>query len=230
MKKFFDYVVKKLGKKEYYLDEGISNYFMAYLMLLKLVQLKKGFFLKIRLKKSSGLVFVGRHTRVLSAKKIKVGKTFSLGDNVKINALSKYGVQIGDNVSILDNTIIECTGVLRSLGAGLDIGNDVGIAQNCFIQVRAKVTIGNNVNFGPYVKVFSENHNFSNRELPIKNQGETRLPVVIEDDVWIGASATILGGVTIGKGSIIAAHSLVNKDVMPYTIVGGVPAKFIKKR
>jgi acetyltransferase-like isoleucine patch superfamily enzyme len=104
----------------------------------------------------------------------------------------------------------------------------VGIAQNCFIQVRGEVIIGNNVIFGPGVSVFSENHKFSDPDIPIVGQGEIRKGVVIEDNVWIASGATILDGVHIGNNSIVAAGSVVNKNVPPYAIVGGVPAKILK--
>lgn len=93
------------------------------------------------------------------------------------------------------------------------------------------ITIGNNVMMGPYCMIFTSDHETSNLSIPMCRQGFTKVePVVIEDDVWIGARVIILKGVRIGKGSIIAAGSVVAKDVEPYTVVGGVPAKFIKKR
>ena len=159
-----------------------------------------------------------------------MGKTVTIGNYVQINALSREGIVIGDNVSILNNTIIECTGVIRNMGEGLVIGSNVGIAQNCFIQVRGRVMIGNDVIFGPGVYLFSENHNFDNPDLPVSSQGETRKGVMIDDGVWIGTRAVILDGVKIGRNSIVAAGSVVNKDVPPYAIVAGVPAKIIKER
>ena len=90
--------------------------------------------------------------------------------------------------------------------------------------------IGNDVIFGPGVYLFSENHNFDNPDLPVSSQGETRKGVMIDDGVWIGTRAVILDGVKIGRNSIVAAGSVVNKDVPPYAIVAGVPAKIIKER
>ena len=110
------------------------------------------------------------------------------------------------------------------------IGNNVGISQNCFIQVRGNVNIGNNVIMGPNVSIFSENHNFTNPDLPVNIQGESRKGVIIEDGVWIGTRSVILDGVKIGENSIIAAGSVVVKDVPPFSIVGGVPAKVLKSR
>jgi len=190
----------------------------------------RGFWIKQFFLKSNGILFVGINSKIRFRNKISVGKTVFFGDYVEINALSKRGVLIGNNVSILKGTIIECTGVIRDLGEGLIIGNNVGIAQNCFIQVRGMVEIGNNVILGPGVSIFSENHNFSDPNKYINEQGETRKGVVIKNGVWIGSNVTILDGVTIGAHCIIAAGSVVNKNLPEYTIAGGVPAKVLKNR
>lgn len=230
IKKIIDKIINILGKANYHIDLSVSDYDLYIILKIKLLQLIRGLFLKLFLKESKGLIFLGKRTKIKFKSKIRFGKTTTIGDNVEINALSKFGISFGNNVSVLNNTIIECTGVLSKLGEGLIIGNNVGIAQNCFIQVRGRVKIGNNVIFGPGVSIFSENHNFNNLDIPISMQGETRQGVKIEDGVWIGTRAVILDGVTVGANSIIAAGSIVNKDVHPYTIVGGIPAKIIKYR
>jgi len=180
--------------------------------------------------KESGVLFVGRNCKLKHCNKIIFGKTIIIGDNVNINALSKHDIKVGNNFSLGANSIIECTGVIRNMGEGLLIGNNVGIAQNCFIQVRGFVEIGDNVIMGPNVSIFSENHNSDDSDLPINMQGETRKGVKIENGVWIGTRAVILDGVKIGKNSIVAAGSVVTKDVPEFAIVAGVPAKVIKLR
>lgn len=224
-------IIQGLGKDNYQLDDTLTTTDLFKVVWEKAWSAIRGvFFLKPFLKQSSGIIFMGRGVKLKYKNKIRVGKTFTLGDHVEINALSRQGVTIGDNVSILKNTIIECTGVIRDLGEGLTIGSNVGISQGCFIQVRGKVTIGSHVIFGPNVSVFSENHNFDRTDEYIINQGATRKGVTIGDGVWIGAGSTILDGVTIGENAIVAAGSVVNKDVAPFAIVGGVPAKEIKNR
>lgn len=223
-------LIQKLGKANYTVDERLTSSDLYITLRSKFFALMRGLLLKMFLGSSQGLVFSGRRTRIKYKRKIRVGKTLTIGDNVEINALSRDGIKIGNNVSIQSNTIIECTGVIRDLGEGLEIGDNVGIAQNCFIQVRGKVVIGNDVIFGPGVYLFSENHNFDNPDLPVVVQGETRKDVIIEDGVWIGSRAVILAGVRISRNSIVAAGSVVNKDVPEYSIVGGVPAKIIKTR
>jgi acetyltransferase-like isoleucine patch superfamily enzyme len=221
-------LMRKILRKDYVIDSGLSSYDIIIILSGKVFDLIRGYRVKCFLGSSRGLIFVGRRCKIRHKSHIHLGRTINIGDNVEINALSKEGVKIGNNVTILRNTIIECTGVIRNIGVGMEIGNNVGIAQNCFIQVRGKVIIGNDVIFGPGASVFSENHNFSDIEKTIREQGETRIGVTIEDGVWIGSRAIILDGVTVGRNSIIAAGSVVNKNVPPYSIVGGIPAKVIK--
>lgn len=225
-----DKIIQRSGKSGYTVDNDISFLNMLILLSTKFLEIVKGFFIKIYFKKTKGLVFIGRRTNLKHCNLITAGRTLFIGDNVSINALSKKGILFGNNVSIHRNTIIDCTGGIRSLGEGLIIGNNVGFSPNCFIQVRGIVRIGNNVIFGPGAKIFSETHNFNSTEIPILEQGETRIGVIIEDNVWIGADVIILDGVTIGKDSIIAAGSLINKSVEPFSIIAGVPGKLIKMR
>ena len=93
--------------------------------------------------------------------------------------------------------------------------------------IYGKVLIGCYVMIAPNCMLAGGNHGFSNIESPMIFQNNSSKGIIIEDDVWIGANSTILDGVTIGKGAIIAAGSVVKKDVKPYEIVAGVPAKNI---
>ena len=105
------------------------------------------------------------------------------------------------------------------------------IAYNCSISGEsAGVYIGKNVMIAPNVVIVAFNHGFEDMEIPMFNQKNTEAPIIIEDNVWITSNCTIGKGVRIGTGSIIGANSFVNKDVPPYSIVGGVPAKILKSR
>ena len=83
---------------------------------------------------------------------------------------------------------------------------------------------------GPRVSLFAENHNFERTDLTMREQGVTRQEIVVEDDCWLASGSIILAGVTVGRGSIIAAGAVVTKDVPPYSIVGGNPGKIIRLR
>lgn len=93
--------------------------------------------------------------------------------------------------------------------------------------VIGPVTIGSHVNLAQGVVVTALNHNFSDKSLRIDQQGISTRSVVISDDVWVGANAVILPGVTIGTHAVVAAGAVVTKDVPPHTVVAGVPAKVI---
>ena len=224
-------IISKTKGQNYDVTHDFSTRDTILIIFNKSMALIKGtLFVKPFLKSSKGFVFKEKGAKVSFANKVRCGKNLFLKRNSYINGLSKQGITIGDNFSLGQHAIIECTGVLRNIGESLTIGNNVGINHYCYIGVRGKITIGDNVIFGPRVSVFSENHNFNRSDIPIKDQGETRKDTVIGNNVWIGASAVILSGIKIGDGAIIAAGSVVNKDVPSNTIVAGVPAKMIKKR
>lgn len=111
------------------------------------------------------------------------------------------------------------------------MGKGSSIAQNCTISGGdAGVFVGENVMIAPNVVIVAFNHGYESLTIPMSKQKNTEDAVVIEDDVWIAANCTISKGVRIGRGSIIAANSFVNKNVPDYSIFGGVPAKFISSR
>ena len=111
----------------------------------------------------------------------------------------------------------------------VELGNNSGIGINAHLD--GKVIIGNDVMMGPDVCIFVRNHKFDRTDIPMNMQGATiERPVIIGDDVWIGARVIILPGVKIGNGAIIGAGSVVTKDVPDYAIVGGNPAEIKKYR
>lgn len=111
----------------------------------------------------------------------------------------------------------------------IKLGNGAGIGAGCSIPTG--VSIGENVMMGIDILMFTNEHRHDDITIPMGYQGRTEVePIVIEDDVWIGSRSLIMKGVTIGHGAIIAAGSVVTKDVPPYEIWGGNPAHFLKSR
>jgi acetyltransferase-like isoleucine patch superfamily enzyme len=109
--------------------------------------------------------------------------------------------------------------------AGVSIGANSRINRDCMIDVRGGVRIGDNVSISPQVAISTAAHSAADPAFRVEIR-----PVVIEDNVWIGMRAMILGGVTLGRGSVVAAGAVVTKDVPPLTIVAGVPARPIGVR
>lgn len=132
-------------------------------------------------------------------------RIFSLGDYSVIESFACINNAVGD-VIIGDHTRI---GLHNTIIGPVDIGSHVNLAQG--------------------ITVSALNHNFSDASKRIDEQGVSTTPVTIEDDVWIGANAVILSGVTIGEHCVVAAGAVVTKDVPPHSLVAGVPAKVIKK-
>ena len=111
----------------------------------------------------------------------------------------------------------------------LKIGNHSGIGVRAYLQ--GDITIGDYVMMAPDVSIFTINHNTERIDIPMCRQGNAEeKPVIIGNDVWIGTRVTIMGGVTVGDHSIIAAGAVVTKNVPDYAVVGGVPATIIKYR
>lgn len=121
-------------------------------------------------------------------------------------------------------------GLVINFPENVRLGNNLIFNRNVSITARKRVTLGNDVMLGPNVVINDSNHLFIDKDTPITKQGHTAEEIVIEDDVWIAANCVILKGVHIGKGAVVAAGSVVTKDVPPYAVVAGVPARQIKNR
>jgi len=175
-------------------------------------------------------IFFGKGIKLLNTKKISFGKWTQIGDFVKISALGKEGVYLGNNFSIGDFSRIIVATSFHNIGNFIKIGNNVGIGEFAYLGGAGGLTIGNNVIVGQYFSCHPENHNFDDLHQLIRLQGTSRKGIEIGDNCWIGSKVTILDGVQIGEGSIVAAGSVVNKSYPPNSIIGGVPAKLLKER
>lgn len=169
---------------------------------MKLFRLIRSIVFSIRTKN------IGKRVKVLGKCCLRANPKIILGKNVVIypNVIfwGSGTIKIGDNCMIGDNVILFC-----QKSGGIEIGNNTLIAANCYI--------------------IDSNHGTSKNDL-IMNQPLISKKIFIGDDVWICSSCTIIGGVSLGKGSVVGANSMVNKDVLEYNIVGGVPAKYLKER
>jgi acetyltransferase-like isoleucine patch superfamily enzyme len=112
----------------------------------------------------------------------------------------------------------------------IEFGDNFFANYNCYLYSKTSIIkIGDNCLLGPDVLIINTNHRITKSKL-IRDQDDIDLPIIIGNDVWIGAKAIVLAGVRIGNGAVIAAGAVVTNDVEPYTVVGGVPARRIKDR
>jgi maltose O-acetyltransferase len=119
--------------------------------------------------------------------------------------------------------------VYLGFGRGIRIGDNSGLGAGA--ELHGPLTIGSNVMISPAVLIHTRNHEFSDTKIPINAQGY-RAPrlVTIEDDVWVGARVIILPGVTIGRGSVVGAGTVLSRSVPPYSIVAGNPGRAVRSR
>lgn len=174
--------------------------------------------------------FIASKVTLRHARSLTLGRNTSIGSGVTIDALSERGIRLGDNVTIDSGAILRGSGVIRHLGVGIDIGARTSIGAFNVLLGQGGIVIGEDCLLSPKVTVVSENHIYADTMVPIREQGEERLPTIIGADVWIGAGAVILGGSHIGRGAIVAAGAVVRGDVEPNSIVGGIPARVLGHR
>ena len=129
--------------------------------------------------------------------------------------------------SLGDYSVIESFACINNAVGDVIIGDHTRIGLHN--TIIGPVTIGSHVNLAQGITVTALNHNFEDSDKRIDEQGVSTTPVIIEDDIWIGANAVILPGVTIGNHSVVAAGAVVTKNVPPHSLVAGVPAKIIKQ-
>lgn len=138
-----------------------------------------------------------------------------------------YHSTVFSNISFKGTAKIEP--YCRIIGTPLiTIGNNFYMNVDC--HLLGEITIGNDVMIGPKTIIWGRDHGMENNGIAMKRQSHISLPIIIKDDVWIAANVIILKGVTIGEGAVVGAGSVVVKDVPPYAIVAGNPAKVIKYR
>lgn len=143
-------------------------------------------------------------------------------NNIKTRVLKNIFRKIGNNVNVMND-------IDFSFGSNISIGDNSGIGKGCSLNDSCSINIGKNVLIGPEVIFYTTNHKIDRNKL-IVNQGFKFGEININDDVWIGARAIILPGVTIAKGAVVGAGAVVTKNIGEYEIVGGVPAKKIGER
>lgn len=151
------------------------------------------------------------------------GVTGKVGLLLRYVLVSSLAPSCGDNVGIHPAVFI-------FFPDRLILGDNVSIHPMSYIDATGHVTIGSNVSIAHSVTILSSTHSFTTRRIPMKYQPVEFLATTIGDDVWLGAKATVLGGVTIGRGSVIGAGAVVTRDVPSFAVVAGIPARIIARR
>lgn len=175
-------------------------------------------------------VFVGKKVRIRDKRKLKIEQGSTIDDFVVLDALSLNGLRIKKNVKIGQYTQIRCSGSLKELGQGFEIGNNSGVGEFSFFGAAGGIRIGDNVIMGQNVRMHAENHYYNDEGKLIRLQGVNHKGIIVGNNCWIGSGVVILDGVTIGEGCVVGANSLVTHNLPNNSVAVGSPAKVIKSR
>jgi acetyltransferase-like isoleucine patch superfamily enzyme len=175
---------------------------------------------------------IGPSTILAPGARISVvdGGEVTIGANCRIDSGAIISTVGGGSIHIGDDCALSSGAVLMSFGGSISLGSFCSVNPLAVLYGHGGLNIGNFVRIASQAIIVPANHRFSDTETPICRQGETRRGIVIEDDVWVACGVRVLDGVRIGTGSILAAGAVVNRSVPPFSIVGGVPARVLKKR
>jgi acetyltransferase-like isoleucine patch superfamily enzyme len=175
-----------------------------------------------------GVAAIEKGVRIRFAKNITLGPGAYLDQGVYLHACPN-GIHVGKNSLVMHGSVLHVYNFRNIPHSGIHIGDGSLIGEYNVIRGQGGVEIGNRVYTSPMVQILAVNHVFDDQNRPFTEQGITAQGIMIEDDVWIGSGAVVTDGVTVGKGSVVAAGSVVTHDVAPYTVVGGNPARLIRR-
>jgi len=186
----------------------------------------RNLFYPVLFKKVGKGVSFGKSITVRHPHKITIEDNVVIDDYCVLDAkgLDNNGITLGKNIFIGRNSILSCK------NGDISIGDNVVVGFNCEIFSGSKVAIGENTLIAAYVYITGGGHDYSRVDIPVSEQEKTFYGIKVERNCWIGAGAIVFDGVTIGNDTIIGAGAVVSKDIPPYSIASGVPAKVTRSR
>ncbi len=222
-------LLTRMKHRTYQIDRKIPLSVLLMLVLRRQVWLLRGVAKTTLLQLRPRAIFVASDVQFRNSAKCRFGNGVTLERGVIIDGLSEHGIDLGPGVLIGAYSLIRSSTAMH-IGEGMTIGRNSACDAFSFFGAGGRITIGNDVIMGQHVCFHAETHNHERTDIPIRAQGVTRKPIVIEDDCWIGANVTFLGGAHVAHGSIVGAGALVNKRYPPFSIIAGVPAVVIRSR
>jgi len=217
----FQKLLNKSGKT-YDIDSRIPDRLIIIVLTRRLFMLFRGFL------KTGRKVFIGSNAKIYNSRNIRFGRSVTIDSYCKIDGFSSEPIILGDCVKIGAYSNLSSTSHLSKYGIGLQIGNHSAVGDFTQFGAAGGIIIGNDVIMGSYISFHSENHNFSDHNLLIREQGVTSKGIVIGNNIWVGAKVTFLDGCRVGNNSVVAAGAVVNGIYPDNSIIGGVPAKVLK--
>jgi acetyltransferase-like isoleucine patch superfamily enzyme len=175
-------------------------------------------------------VAIGANVMILNGSHLRMGRSVIIGNHSWLSCFSTLGVELGDGVTLREFAWLQCTSNPSSPGEGIRIGSGTYIGPRCYLGVGGFVSIGENCDIGASFSVIAENHVIPAAGHQLRGSGVERRGIAIEDQCWIGNNVTILDGVRVGQGAVLAAGSVVTRDVTAGAVMAGVPARVLRHR
>lgn len=222
--KSIEHAVNKIKGRPYRIDREIPVSLLVGVLVRRGAWLIRGMFKTLVLQRRIPAVFMAKGVNLRNASLIRFGNGVTLERGVIIDGLLRKGVVLGHNVKIGAYSVM-IGAPISSLGEGIVMGDNSAVDAYAFIGSSGFISIGQNVIMGQHVSFHPENHIYNRTDVPIREQGTTRLGITIEDDVWVGANVTFLDGAFVGRGCVIAAGSVIRGKIPPFCIAVGAPAK-----
>lgn len=221
--------IAKMRNPAFTVDPALNSGALVQMIWIQACSMLRGLSVVLFLKNPKGML-LGKRVGFFNPSKIQWGKFLRLGNDVYVSALGRKGVEFGNNVSIGAFSRIIVSTSMNNTGEKIKIGNNVGIGEFAYLGGAGGLEIGDECIAGQYLSCHPENHNYEDPDISIRLQGVSRKGIKIGKNCWIGSKVTILDGVEIGAGSILAAGSVITKSFPENSIIAGVPAKLIKTR
>ncbi|MCU0333547.1 MAG: acyltransferase [Chitinophagaceae bacterium] len=228
MKKLLEALIRRRNP-QFRFDEAVSSHVLFHFAWQQLLAVLRGSRLWLAGRHPKGMLR-GRGVHFFNLPNIRWGRFLKLGDHVAISGLGRGKVQLGHHVSIGAFSRVIISTSLNQVGEGIDIGDNVGIGEYAYLGGGGGLRIGHDCIVGQYLSCHPENHVHDDPEMPIRHQGVTRKGIEIGPNCWIGSKVTILDGVHIGEGCVVAAGSVVTKSFPARAVIGGVPARVLRMR
>lgn len=175
-----------------------------------------------------GVAAIENGVRIRFADQIELGRNTYIDQGVYLHACPD-GISIGDNTFVMHGSVLHVYNFRELPHAFIRIGSNSLIGELNVLRGQGGITIGDRVYTAPMVQMLAVNHVFDDPTRPMIEQGITAEGITIEDDVWIGAGAIVTDGVRVCKGAVVAAGAVVTQDVPPFTVVGGAPARVLRR-
>ena len=223
LKNLLQNLLQKAGKT-YTIDPLIPNRLIIRTLYVRGFMLFRGFL------ETGHKVYLGSGCKLLNKGNIVFGQNVTIEGHSIIDGYASEKVVFGDGVKIGAYSRLLSTSHLATFGKGMQMGNNSAAGDFTHFGAPGGIVIGSDVIMGSYVSFHSENHNFTNLDIPIREQGVTSKGIVIGNNVWVGAKATFLDGCVVGNHSVVAAGAVVIGEFPDYAVIGGIPAKILKMR